>query len=211
MVDTYINPVITIEQFSKFFNNAVKRMKKSKLNSMEFIAGGGHYNVPEKYYLGLLNTVHLRGFNVYPIKKYGATVGILFLKKPCAKFNQLISWLNKYTSNQYGYKDVDFKDIETTLYVARVCGKRGKWSKEDERGKEYLCHDENWCERVKKILQKTRNTGDRIEVLRETVEDFENMEDSIRNETELYGSVIHNLHFKIVTPGGKVKFNSTIY
>lgn len=205
MDEIYNKPVITTEDFSRFLNNAVRRMKKFKCTSMEFVAGGGHFEVPEKLYTGLIEVTHMRGFNLYPIKKYGTVTGVLFLKKPCAKFKQLISWINKYSSQ--GCSD----NIETELFTSSICGKRGRWSIEDARNKDYLCHDEAWCDRVKKTLQKIRNTGDRIEVSVDTIEDFENMEESIRNETELYGSITRTLHFSVITPGGKVKFDSVIY
>lgn len=206
MAEGYIKPKITLEGFTKYFNNDIRRLRKLKSNSMEFVAGGGYYDVPEKFYLSLLETVHIRGYNLYPIKKYDTVTGILFLKKPCTKFNQLIAWISKYKCNDY-----DLDNIETKLYVADVCGKRGKWSKNDERRRDYLCHNEAWCERVKKGLQKVRNTGDKVEIAIDLVENFENMEESIRNETELYGSILRTLHFMITTPGGKVKFNAIIY
>lgn len=206
MNETYIKPEITVEEFTKYFNNAVRRLKKLKCNSMEFIAGGGYYNVPEKFYLSLIGTTRLRRYNLYPIERYGCVVGILFLRKPCTKFKQLMSWIDKY-----GTKNFSSSHVETALYVADVCGKRGKWSVEDERRKDYFCHNDKWCEKVKSTLQKLRNTYDKIYVSIETIEEFENMEESIRNETELYGCVLHTLHFRVVTPGGKVKFDSDIY
>jgi hypothetical protein len=204
MTETYIKPEITVEEFTKYFNNAVRRLKKLKCSSMEFSLD--HWRVPKKWYLSLIETTHLRGFNLYPIKKYDTVAGILFLKKPCAKFNQLIAWLNKYSIS-----NLNVDNIETMLYVADVCGKRGRWSRDDERRREFLCHNEAWCEKVKKELQKVRNTGDKLQVRIDMVDNFENMEESIRNETELYGSILRTLHFMITTPGGKVKFNSIIY
>ena len=196
---------VTVKQFTKLFNAAVKRFKAQKCESMEFVPyldGEPH----EQWFAGVLNTVHMRGVVLHPIERYGYTVGILFLRKPHSKFTQLMSWLDKY-----GHKNFNVNHIESKLYVADVCGKRGRWSTEDECRKDYLCHNDKWCEKVKKSLQEMRNTGDNIEVSRETVEHFENMEESIRNETELYGCVLHTLHFKVTAPGGKVKFDSVIY
>lgn len=196
---------ITVEQFTKLFNDAVKRFRKGKYNSMEFIPyldGEPH----EQWFTGVLNTVHMRGVNLYPIERYGYVAGILFLRKPCTKFKQLMSWIDKY-----GTKNFSLSHVETALYVADVCGKRGRWSVEDERRKDYFCHNDKWCEKVKSTLQKLRNTYDHIYVSIETIEEFENMEESIRNETELYGCVLYTLHFRVVTPGGKVKFDSVIY
>ena len=196
---------MSVEEFTRIFNNAVKRVRLTKCSSMEFIPST-YSSVPEEWFLGMIRTVHMKGINLYPIEQYGHVTGILFLKRPCAKFNQLTAWLTKY-----GQMDFSLNDIETKLYVADVCGKRGKWSIEDEHRKDYLCHNESWCDRVKKQLQKTRNTGDKVEVSLKTVEHFENMEESIRNETELYGCVLHTLHFKITTPGGKVKMDTIVY
>lgn len=196
---------MSVEEFTKIFNNTVKRVRLAKYPSMEFIPSVYAY-IPERWYTEMIKMVHMRGINLYPIERYGYIKGILFLKKPCSKFKQLIAWISKH-----GCTDFSLDNIETKLYVADVCGKRGKWYKEDERRKEYLCHNDTWCDKVKKQLQKVRNTGDKVEVRMETVEDFENMEDSIRNETELYGSVLHTLHFKVITPGGKVKMDTVIY
>lgn len=204
MTETYIKPEITVEEFTKYFNNAVRRLKKFKCSSMEFAID--HWRVPEKWYLSLIETTHLRVYNLYPIKKYDTVAGILFLKKPCTKFNQLIAWISKYKCNDY-----DLDNIETKLYVADVCGKRGRWYPNDERRKDYLCHNEAWCDRVKKRLRKMRNTGDTVIVYPKLIEEFENYEESIRNETELYGCVSHTLRFKVVTPGGKLKFDDVIY
>jgi hypothetical protein len=193
------------EKFTDWFNNTVYRIRKAKWPSMDFIPGW-IYDCPKRWILGAIQSTNVRGYNLYPIERFDKVIGILFLKKPCAKFNQLIGWVDKYCTNGF-----NTGDIETKLYVADICGKRGVWSPRDEHRKEYLCHNPKWCDRVKKQLQKLRNTGDKVEVFIDTVEDYENLEESIRNETELYGSVLYTLHFKVTTPGGKVKFDGVIY
>ena len=196
---------VTQKDFVRLFNTAVTRFKREKCMSMEFIPymdGEPH----EQWFNGVLNTVHMRGVTLYPIERYGYVVGILFLRNPHLKFKQLMSWIDKRCQKKF-----DCKHIEKELYAASVCGKRGRWSSEDEYHKAYLCHDGDKCDKIKKQLQKVKNTRDIVEVSLETDENFENMEESIRNETELYGSVTHTLRFKIITPGGKVKMDSVIY
>lgn len=192
------------EKFRKEFNETVKIFKKGGYKSLEFIPD---CEFDSNLFWAIRRATRIRGAELWPIKSYdGDTIGILFLKKPCDKFMQLLRWLNKYAT-----KNVHYAFIEQSLYVADVCGKRGKWSLRDEHRKKYLCHNPEWCNRVKKTLQGIRHTGDQLEVGFRTVEDFENLEESIHNETELYGSVLHTMYFKVTTPGGKVKFDGVIY
>lgn len=196
----------TFEKFRKEFNKAFQEYKKSgEVIRLWFPSD----MVPERYYDVVLDTVHPRG--IVLIKRNNLEgQGIYFFKKPCGKFNQLLNWIDKYCTWRQ-YCEVHRNYLELKLYSADIFGKRGLWEPRDEKRKEYLCHNPERCDSIKKKLQELRNTGDKVEIYIETIGDYENLEESIRNETELYGSVLYALHVKVITPGGKVKFSGVIY
>ena len=91
-----------------------------------------------------------------------------FFSEGCKEFNELRDFVMRYGIN-LGLRD---------LYNVRLFGKRGQYGESGER--DYIAYNPNECKRLLEMAKKGC-----VEV--KTLDDIENLDESIRYETECYG------------------------
>lgn len=130
-----------------------------------------------------------------PIKREQA-VGIEFKAKPVIEYKKLINWLNR--------KGITQTIGDWDIYAIRLFGKRGYYN---ESGmKRYLAYYSDRCTQLLNELQQVYHYGDKLVLSKIKQEDeIEDLDYSIKYETECYGIRYNFYEVSIYTKGGKLR------
>lgn len=114
--------------------------------------------------------------------------------KPCKEFVQMNRMIQRYTAKNIAMKD---------LYSVNLFGKRGQY---DESGDQNLrCYNSAFCQSVIDWIRTHKLTSDTLSVKVEKRDYIDDLDYSIRYETECYGQRVIRLVLAVTTKGGKVK------